>query len=45
MALKCYSDEDALKLFRDIDVDLHDGLEVKLWGAARAWNLLGETEN
>ena len=28
MARKRYSDEDALKLLREIDVHLHDGLDV-----------------
>ena len=28
MARKRYSDEDMLKLLREIDVHLHDGLEV-----------------
>ena len=28
MARKCYSDEDVLKLLREIDVHLHDGLDV-----------------
>ena len=28
MARKGYSDEDALKILREIDVHLHDGLEV-----------------
>ena len=28
MALKRYSDEDALKFLREIDVYLHDGLDV-----------------
>ena len=28
MARKRYSDEDALKVLREIDVNLHDGLDV-----------------
>ena len=28
MARKRYSDEDALKILREIDVHLHDGLDV-----------------
>ena len=28
MARKCYSDEDVLKLLREIDDHLHDGLNV-----------------
>jgi len=28
MARKRYSDEDALKILREIDVNLHDGLDV-----------------
>ena len=28
MAWKRYSDEDALKILREIDVHLHDGLDV-----------------
>ena len=28
MARKRYSDEDALKVLREIDVQLHDGLDV-----------------
>ena len=30
MARKRYSDEDALKILREIDVHLHDGLDVVL---------------
>ena len=34
MARKRYSDEDVLKLLREIDVHLHDGLEL-LWEKKR----------
>ena len=30
MARKRYSDEDVLKLLREIDVHLHDGLDLSL---------------
>ena len=32
MARKRYSDEDALKVLREIDIHLHDGLDVLVIG-------------
>ena len=41
MARKRYSDEDALKLLREIDVHLHDGLDVV--GACRKAGISDKT--
>ena len=41
MARKRYSDEDALKILREIDVHLHDGLDVV--GACRKAGISDKT--
>jgi len=41
MARKRYSDEDALKILREIDVNLHDGLDVV--GACRKAGIWDKT--